>query len=63
MAFESEVGHPRGFVLTMTLLRQLCHALLIALLLPLTAVAHQSGNSYVRISSTDTGLSVQIDFV
>ncbi len=46
----------------MTLLRQLCHALLIALLLPLTAVAHQSGNSYVRISSTDTGLSVQIDF-
>ena len=46
----------------MTLLRQLCHALLIVLLLPLTAAAHQSGNSYLRISSNDTGVSVQIDF-
>jgi hypothetical protein len=46
----------------MTLLRQLCHALLIALLLPLTAAAHQSGNSYLRISSTEAGVSVQIDF-
>ena len=46
----------------MSLLRQLCHALLIALLLPLTAAAHQSGNSYLRISSTETGVSVQIDF-
>ena len=46
----------------MSLLRQLCHALLIALLLPLTAAAHQSGNSYLRISSTEAGVSVQIDF-
>jgi hypothetical protein len=46
----------------MILLRQLCHALLIVLLLPLTAAAHQSGNSYLRISSTEAGVSVQIDF-
>jgi hypothetical protein len=46
----------------MSLLRQLCHALLFTLLLPLTAAAHQSGNSYLRISSTETGVSVQIDF-
>lgn len=46
----------------MILLRQLCHVLLIALLLPLTAAAHQSGNSYLRISSTEAGVSVQIDF-
>jgi hypothetical protein len=46
----------------MSLLRQLCHALLIVLLLPLTAAAHQSGNSYLRISSTEAGVSVQIDF-
>ena len=46
----------------MSLLRQLCHVLFIALLLPLTAAAHQSGNSYLRISSTETGVSVQIDF-
>ncbi len=46
----------------MILLRQLCHALLFTLLLPLTAAAHQSGNSYLRISSTETGVSVQIDF-
>lgn len=31
-------------------------------LLPLKAAAHQSGNSYLRISSTDAGVSVQIDF-
>ena len=36
--------------------------LFIVLLLPLTATAHQSGNSYLRISSTDAGVSVQIDF-
>lgn len=35
---------------------------LVFLLLPLTAAAHQSGNSYLRISSTDAGVSVQIDF-
>ena len=46
----------------MSLLRQLCHALLIVLLLPLTAAAHQSGNSYLRISSNEAGVSVQIDF-
>jgi len=46
----------------MILLRRLCHALLFTLLLPLTAAAHQSGNSYLRISSTETGVSVQIDF-
>jgi hypothetical protein len=46
----------------MSLLRQLCHVLLIVLLLPLTAAAHQSGNSYLRISSTEAGVSVQIDF-
>ena len=46
----------------MILLRQLCHALLFTLLLPLTAAAHQSGNSYLRISSTEAGVSVQIDF-
>lgn len=46
----------------MTLVRQLCHALLMVLLFPLAAAAHQSGNSYVRISSTDMGVSVQIDF-
>jgi hypothetical protein len=46
----------------MSLLRQLCHVLLIALLLPLTAAAHQSGNSYLRISSIEAGVSVQIDF-
>lgn len=46
----------------MSLLRQLCHALLIVLLLPITAAAHQSGNSYLRISSTEAGVSVQIDF-
>lgn len=37
-------------------------ALLIGGLLPLTASAHQSGNSYLRISSTEGGVSVQIDF-
>jgi hypothetical protein len=31
-------------------------------LMPLTASAHQSGNSYLRISSTESGVSVQIDF-
>lgn len=36
--------------------------LLFGLLLPLIAAAHQSGNSYVRISSTEAGVSVQIDF-
>jgi len=46
----------------MILLRQLCNALLFTLLLPLTAAAHQSGNSYLRISSTEAGVSVQIDF-
>jgi hypothetical protein len=46
----------------MSLLRQLCHVLFIALLLPLTAAAHQSGNSYLRIGSTEAGVSVQIDF-
>ncbi len=46
----------------MRLLRLLRHFLLIALLLPLTAAAHQSGNSYLRISSTEAGVSVQIDF-
>lgn len=35
---------------------------LVFLLLPLTAAAHQSGNSYLRISSTEAGVSVQIDF-
>lgn len=35
---------------------------LVVLLLPFTAAAHQSGNSYLRISSTEAGVSVQIDF-
>lgn len=34
----------------------------LSLLLPLIAAAHQSGNSYLRISSTASGVSVQIDF-
>ena len=50
----------------MTRLHQSLHlwisALLFSLLLPLTASAHQSGNSYLRISSTEGGVSVQIDF-
>ena len=32
------------------------------LMVGLPAAAHQSGNSYLRISSADTGVSVQIDF-
>ena len=31
-------------------------------LMPLMVSAHQSGNSYLRISSTESGVSVQIDF-
>jgi hypothetical protein len=46
----------------MRLFHHLRHCLLFVLLLPLIAVAHQSGNSYVRISSTEAGVSVQIDF-
>ena len=50
----------------MSRLRVWCHwwisALLLGLLLPLTAAAHQSGNSYLRISSTESAVSVQIDF-
>ncbi len=46
----------------MRLLQLLCHLLIMGLLLPLTAAAHQSGNSYLRISSTEAGVSVQIDF-
>lgn len=42
--------------------RWLHRFLFMGMLLPLSAVAHQSGNSYVRISSTDAGVSVQIDF-
>jgi len=46
----------------MRLLNHLRHCLFFVLLLPLIAAAHQSGNSYVRISSTEAGVSVQIDF-
>ena len=46
----------------MRLLRWWCRCLLIVCLLPLTTAAHQSGNSYLRISSTDAGVLVQIDF-
>ena len=46
----------------MKLMRQWWRVLLMGLLLPLTAAAHQSGNSYLRISSTEAGVSVQIDF-
>jgi len=46
----------------MRLLNRLRQCLLLVLLLPLIAAAHQSGNSYVRISSTEAGVSVQIDF-
>ncbi len=40
----------------------LCSPWLLFLLLPLTVSAHQSGNSYLRINSTEAGVSVQIDF-
>lgn len=42
-------------------LRKLCVALALALLSAL-ALAHQSGNSYLRIASTPQGLDVQLDF-
>ena len=52
MAYESETGHARGFVVTMRLLWRWLHRFLfMGMLLPLSAVAHQSGNSYVRISA------------
>lgn len=40
--------------------RLLCS--LFSLLMLQSAAAHQSGNSYLRISSTEAGVSVQIDF-
>jgi HupE / UreJ protein len=62
MANESQAGDLRSLGIAMRLLRRLYRFLLIVLLMPLTAAAHQSGNSYLRIGSTEAGVSVQIDF-
>ena len=46
----------------MRLVNHLRYYLFFISLLPVIAAAHQSGNSYVRISSTEASVSVQIDF-